>query len=549
MNRRTVIVLNCLFPLLVASAPAWAQEHHAEDDVLMRALVDELERSTKKLVLEDLARPYFIQYSAKDTHGVRITADYGGVTAEQDNRRRTLSTRVRVGSYELDNANMNRGGGGAWLPIEDDYKAIRQATWLATDADYKRAVEILTWKKAYLQTKAEDEERPDDFSRVEPVQHIDPPVELAFDQNRWKQAVKELSARFKEHTDIQQSSVTFGIGWGNFYLVNSEGTRLRRADTGIDVRAYASLQAEDGMYLADFLTYVADRPENLPSIEKIAADIDQLCERLVITSEAQILEHYTGPVLFSAPAACIVFQSMLGEQLCARPIPLMGRSWPEESMERKIGRRILPRSFAVYDDPTVERFNDTLLVGNYKYDDEGVPARRVTLVEGGMLKTLLASRAPTKKIKQSNGHGRSGGYGDPEATIACLFFIDEDGLSEDELREEFLDAVQGEGLEFGIRVDALEDGGYGYLGDPIRACKVYAADGHEEPIRGVEFLPVEVRSLRRLLAAGEDLHVHNDPTVPASVIAPAILFEELELTKIEEEWDKLPILKAPAIRK
>jgi predicted Zn-dependent protease len=536
-------------PVLVPSAAAWAQENRAEEDVLIRALVDELERSTKNLVLEDLGRPYFIQYSAKDTHGVRITADYGGVTAERDNRRRSLSTRVRVGSYELDNTNTERGGGGAWLPIENDYEAIRQAIWLATDADYKRAVEILTWKKAYLQTKEKDEERPDDFSRVEPVQHIDPPAELTFDRKKWKQAVKELSARFKQHPDIQQSSVTYGIGWGNFYLVNSEGTRLRRADTGVDVRAYASLQAKDGMYLADSLTYVADRPENLPSIEKILADIDQLCERLVIMSEAEILEHYTGPILFSAPAACIVFESMLGEQFCARPLPLMGRSWPEESMERKIGRRILPRTFTVYDDPTVERFNDTLLVGNYKFDDEAVPARRVTLVEGGTLKTLLAGRAPTRKMKQSTGHGRSGGYGDAESTIACLFFSDEAGLPENELREEFIQAVQDEGLEFGIRVDALEDGGSGYLGDPIRAYKVYAADGREEPIRGVEFLPVEVRALRRLLAAGKNQHVHSDPAVPASIAAPSILFEELELTKIEEEWDKLPILKAPAIRK
>jgi hypothetical protein len=32
------------------------------------------------------------------------------------------------------------------------------------------------------------------------------------------------------------------------------------------------------------------------------------------------------------------------------------------------------------------------------------------------------------------------------------------------------------------------------------------------------------------------------------VIAPAILFEELELTKIEEEFDKPPILSSPATR-
>ena len=95
----------------------------------------------------------------------------------------------------------------------------------------------------------------------------------------------------------------------------------------------------------------------------------------------------------------------------------------------------------------------------------------------------------------------------------------------------------------------MRSGGGGELGNPIYAYKVYVDDGHEELIRGMEFLPVEPRSLKRLLAAGIERKVYNSSAgVSHSVIAPAILFDELELTKIEREFDKLPIMKSPAQR-
>ena len=46
-------------------------------------------------------------------------------------------------------------------------------------------------------------------------------------------------------------------------------------------------------------------------------------------------------------------------------------------------------------------------MGHYLYDDEGVKARRVTVVDKGVLKTFLLDRAPLKDFPQSNGHGRA----------------------------------------------------------------------------------------------------------------------------------------------
>jgi predicted Zn-dependent protease len=269
---------------------------------------------------------------------------------------------------------------------------------------------------------------------------------------------------------------------------------------------------------------------------------------LVASAESPVVEQYTGPVLFEPKAAGAVFDALLADKLCARPLPI-GARWDDNSLEKKIGLRILPRSFSAYDDPGPQWFEKTLLAGAYQFDDEGTPTKRVDLVDKGILQTMLASRAPTDKIKQTTGHGRGGGMSDTQAMIGCLYLQDDNGLSREELRNELILAAKDEGLAFGLRIESMQPGRGDALGDPIQAYKVFVADGHEEPVRGLKFLPVQTRALKRLLAAGRDRDVYNNMSpIGTSIVTPAILFEELELTKVEQEFDKLPILPSPLNR-
>lgn len=518
-----------------------------QSDVMMSALGAELDRSMKDLVLEGLPRPYFIRYTADDRTTYTLGASFGGINSANHSRQRYLRTRVRVGSMQLDNTNSGGFGGRELLPWDDDATAIRHATWRATDEDYKRAVEILARKEAFLKEKTV-EDRPDDFTPAPPIS-ADVPYDLGpVDEGKWRTQLAELSARFKQYPAIKDADAYFVAGSATRWILNSEGTRLRIKDGGAALFFRAETQAPDGMPLSDELSYLARQPGELPSKDVILADIDKLATGLTTLRDAPTLDHYAGPVLFDAPAACRVLHDMLSEGFCAKPTPLGAGSGADNSFEKKLGTRILPRSFSVYDDPRETTFNGTPLAGYYLYDDEGVPASRVELVEGGILKNLLAGRAPTRKVKQTTGHARGSDYGDPEATIGCLYFSDASGMSSEELKKELIQAAKDEGLEFGIRVATIEAGGGG-LGDPIAAYKVFVSDGREELIRGMEFQPVEVRALKRLLAAGRDRAVYNQAIgVSYSVVAPAILFEELELGKIEQEFDKPPILKAPLAR-
>lgn len=580
--------LTAITAFSVTSAPA--DDVLPDNDVITRAMVDEITRSME-LQLEDLEKPYFIQYTTDDTVMYQLSASYGAVTSSQRDRSRGFRSKVRVGSYELDNTNFTGdqggfffrfGGGGAGgrasLPIEDDYTAIRQAIWRATDQDYKNAVETLTKKRAYMRDKTFDD-RPNDFTPAEPVEAVEPGAELAFDRGDWEQRLGRLSGHFKQFEWIQDSSVRLFVGAGNTAVVNTEGTRVRTADTGVLLIVNAEAQAEDGMKLSDNLIYTGERLSDLPDENRVRDDIATLATQLKKLMDAPILEQYTGPVLLEGLAAGQMFRQILAGGVAGQPDPVgtQRRTFGDvENLEKKIGQRILPRSFNVYDDPSVKKLGDTMLMGHYRYDDEGVKAKRVDIVTDGELVGMVMSRVPTKKLSHSNGHGRSApGGGDLDAAVGCLFIEDQEGLSHEELKAALMEAARDEGLEYALRIESLRapgitssqsdmlsfflrmqrGGGRPSLGDPVHAYKVYVEDGREELVRGIEFGPVQVRSLKHVLAGGKSQAVYNyvgigfgGATPPTSIIAPPVLFQELDLSKIEQEHDQLPILKAPLVR-
>jgi hypothetical protein len=65
----------------------------------------------------------------------------------------------------------------------------------------------------------------------------------------------------------------------------------------------------------------------------------------------------------------------------------------------------------------------------------------------------------------------------------------------------------------------------------------------------------DVTALKRIKAAGDTPTVYNyiglglgGATPPTTIVAPPVVVDELELSKIEQENDKPPILKAPLFR-
>ena len=252
---------------------------HAEDDVLQRALRDELVRSMQQLQLEDLEQPYFVSYLVREVKSKGSAATFGSLLNSGEGHSRELSVEVRVGDYDLDNTNfrsfsfggtgvVRMYGGSMRLPLEDDYDELRRKIWLATDGAYKKALEDIARKRATLQNKTRTEEIPD-FSREKPTTEVEEMAPAVLELDELDQRVRQLSDLFRAMPDIYTSRVRLNGANTSVRYLNSEGSSFSRTSSSLTFTAVAATQAPDGMPLEDFVAVYARSPEDLPSDDEL----------------------------------------------------------------------------------------------------------------------------------------------------------------------------------------------------------------------------------------------------------------------------------------
>ncbi|MCH7876328.1 MAG: hypothetical protein IH965_13660 [Gemmatimonadetes bacterium] len=584
-------------PVLTPPPSEGELERVAAGDVLLEAMNDELARSMEGLHLEGLADPYYMAYRVHDGMTLTIEAAFGSIVTRHLSRSRMLEADVRVGSPEADNSNYFDPGSRLGLPfvslpIDDRYAAIRHQIWRVSDERYKQAAKALAGKTAELEGNVEDVEVPD-FSQESPYVAVEDPVQLSVDEAAWVELAEGASAVFRGYPTIEDARARVLVRLQNRYFTSSEGSRSRVPQTVYAVLLTATARGASGRPVRDYRLFVARTPNGLPGSDHILSVARDLAAELTAEAEVEPIDSYVGPVLFDGRAAAQFFYSLLGQNLSGTPNPVVparfARSAPaEKRFERLIGRRIMPRGFTVVDDPTRSAHDGASLVGHYTVDDEGMAPQRVVAVEGGTLNAFLMSRTPSEGSQHTTGHGRSGSLGaEPRATISNLIIEADDVLDESELQAEFLSLVDDVGLEYGIVVRGLADPAFVQSGQdrlsmfrmggpqqesvlppPVAAYKLFP-NGHEEPIQGMEFVDVTVRALRDIVAAGDAMRVYNfvfagdQPfarpcfsfgpggpgafrwcQLPASIVAPPVLVEEIELRQTEPEG-KPPVLTHP----
>jgi len=313
----------------------------------------------------------------------------------------------------------------------------------------------------------------------------------------------------------------------------------------------------------------------LPAEKEMEDAIRKMAAELTALTSAPVLEQYYGPVLVTAEAATEIFAQKLAPQLSGdRPLLMDQRGtavmMPERNLSNRLNRRVLPSFFTVVDDPTRTSYENHSLIGAYKVDDQGITAQPVTLIKNGILETLLMSRRPRKEITKSNGHGRSVSYSFPTAHFSNLFVTTTEALSSAELKQELIELCKDEGLSHGLLIKKLDNRFFsprdiqGMAGmsqarsqretvtAPLLVFKVYVENGREELVRGLGVEEMSVRILRDIVAAGNDYYVNNllaRGDIPSSVVAPSLLFEEIELNKSRSPQQKPALLKHPFFSK
>jgi TldD protein len=573
--------------LLSLNQPVHAADTAAEihSDVQLRAMSDELARA-KTLQLNNLDKPYFIQFTEGDSEQAHIAASLGGILSSSRMRFRAPRLDVRVGDYKFDNTNslfseVPRFGR---LPIDDDYQALRTEFWLGADGLYKAAADEITRKRNALREIADPDQTPD-LAPARPVQFIQPPVKLDFDLHHWEEILRQASGRLTAFPAVTESNIQLRAIVSTYRLVNSEGTVIRIPQELSDIGIRAAALAADGSHVWNFQSFTFAHPADFFSPDALDKAVDAIATQTDALTKAPIADDYSGPVLFEQEAAAQMMASVLTDaiRLHRKPVAPPGANVPEvlESVwASRIGSKVVPEWLTIVDDPTQSEFNGTPLAGAYPVDDEGVPAERVLLVDKGALKGFLASREPVRDFNASNGHGRlPGGFGSEVAVIGNLFLQAAKTDHEADMKRKLIDHVKDSGLKFGIlirRLDfpstasfdelqsiarQLQKGGYSRtLNAPLLAYRVYL-DGREELVRGLRFRDFSAKDLRDVALASDHPYVLNyvnngssfnyadstNDATTSSVICPSLLFDAIDLARSDSEPGKLPIVPAPTL--
>jgi hypothetical protein len=563
--------------LLGLAATALAQE-----DVVMKAMRDELARSMSQLRLEKLDKPYFIAYETVDTTTAAVSATLGQLTASDFGRSRMFTARIRVGDYQLDNTNFFTGpGGGAQvsaLPLDDDYNQIRRGIWLATDAGYKRAGATLAAKRSALERRKTPPALPD-FTRQPPVKVNEPAVAVKIDVPALENLARQLSAVFRDSPEILGSSAQVSVANAYDRMVNSEGTSSTVGRPRVELRVSARTQAADGSPIEDSFNLFGRSLDVLRGDELLARS-RALLARLRALRAAPLLDRYNGPVLFENEAAGEVVAQVFAPAVMAVRIPMSPNQQFENQMRQvmdqfgfsladRLGGRVMPDGFDLTDNPLAREAAGVPLVDTHSIDSEGVPTREVKLVESGILKALLATRTPTAQTTASTGSaGVSGSPGG--ATPSNLFLTSRQPKTAAELRQELLRLAKQRGNAYGIVVRKVGFGGLsallrlamnsvspGSAGSMIAAYKVFE-DGHEELVRA-QIAPVQVTAFKDIVAAGDKPGVYNiasfslmsslgsaTPGVSvASYVVPPLLFDDISLKRPEGPSPTPPVAPSP----
>ena len=486
--------------------------------------------------------------------------------ADTTGRSRLLYVEVRVGDYDFDSSHFATAGrppGVVIVALDDDYLSLRRRIWMATDAAYKRAVDVYARKKATFQNRVNTDPIPD-FSRETPREHLAPAPAPRPVGASWRDTVRHVSAIFGEMPDIHQAQVSLSVTQGTRCFLNSEGFKTVAPVELATLAVQAQTQAADGMALRNSFTTFGKTLDDLPSRAAATGRARELAANLVELRDAPVGDDYYGPVLLEGRAAGqLLARSLVPLFLSQRPptrdraargggrggrggAGLGGRG--STPFLRRLGSRVLPESLTVTDTPSLTSYGNAPVPGVYVVDEEGVLAQDVTLVQDGRLMTLLTSRAPQLNLPTSNGHARGG-----DAQASVFQVTSTSGVPATDLKAKYLELLTEQNRPFGYIIRGVAGS---------RTVKV-TPDGQESLVRGVALGRVAQGDFRDILEVSEEQALYTYRPAPSAaarltgalpsravvtVIAPNLLFDYLEVEQARPIPQTPPIVPSPLRR-
>ena len=543
-----------LFVFFLLAGSVIAQNE--QDQVIFKAMQDEMQRSKEQLMLPGMQAPYYLSYTLGRTHQFEIVASLGGVTNFFESPWTAVGgVQMFLGNYDHNNdISYSCASVQAGMPENADYDVLRRGFWLGSDFMYKWSLQAAAMKDAYLKTnpKTPEELAVKDQQKVDAITRIEEPKNpYTVDRAKLEKIVEELSAIFKNYKDIYNSSVVITGQEMEIYKATTDGVVLKEPLRYASLVASAYVITEDGVRIDDAYSVLVARPDDLPALDDLKKGVKAFAENLIKLKNAPVVsEYYAGPVLLEDGACSSVFISNFLKRgaLFAFRKPDTDRAPSMKTLDARLGMKIVDNRITIKNYTSLDKYNGVQLLGAYNIDAEGViPAKEMTLVDKGIFKGMLNGCIPTLYAPQSPGSSRfllSSNNGMFETAPGTIHIEVEKGTKPEKMKSALIKAAKEEGLKYGYIVRSLAG----------KASRIYRVDldGNETQVRFGDVSGLSLVNLKRMLNISSKENVSNyvlGGQLLSSLIYPSsILIENVEINKSDVKKDKGQVLTFPLQR-
>jgi hypothetical protein len=543
-----------------------ARAQTAAPSSVLNTMSDELTRNFSALKSQPTP-PYFLSYEITDTRSATVSTAFGALQSSSERHHRQLDIALRVGSYRFDNTHAVRGNfaradamldrfaGTSVIPVDDDPAAIRNALWYQTDRHYKAAVQQLSSARTNARVAIAAEDTSGDYSTEPPASYSEPVAKFQLDRGAWEKRLRAYTAPFARWGDLYGATASLEAKVETRWYVNSEGARVQVSEPGYRLFVYAFSKAADGMELPRYETFFATTPAGLPSDDVVLKAVDVMIKDLHALRTAPVVDPYSGPAILSGRAAAVFFHEIFGHRVEGQR---QKNEDEAQTFKKRVNEKVLPDNFTVVFDPTLRRVGAVELMGSYRYDNEGVASRPVTVVDNGVLKSFLMSRTPIDGFPASNGHGRNQPGMAPVGRQSNLVVHVAHPVTQAQLKQMLIDQLKRDNKPYGLIFDDIEGGftitqrfipnAFNVL--PIMVYRVFA-DGRQELVRGVDLIGTPLTTFSKIAGADDQVATFNgicgaeSGAVPVSASSPALFISQVEVQKKSKSQERPPILPAP----
>jgi TldD protein len=537
----------------------------------IRKLVPILRRDLKrtlKLHMPGFPKVYYSAFLLRDIEWFNTWAGSGSVHRRRSDHTRNVYCDIRVGSYRydqvmdgglLDNDIETESYGHISVPIDQrNYDGLRTVLWRLADAKYREAIADYQKRRSNGISTVDQNRAYSSFTKLKRHRYVTFARPEYVDEEYWVKFCKNASRWIAELPATTSGSVEFDATQMTKILVNSEGSVIVQHSHVFSLIASLRKMTKDGSQIEQELVFNCASQDELPSMQRFKELVTEKYRQLREVSRAKRIHSFSGPVLLCPEPAGLLLHEAIGHRLEGSRFlsTIEGQTFKEQ-----VGKKVLNVNLTIRDNPLVRTFQGVRCIGSYRYDDEGTPGKNSLLIDDGVVRDFLNTRAAiTKKNFVPNGHARTHKHQRPISRMAVTIIEGEHGLSHNELKARLIEEIKAQNKPFGMIIYETSGGetettAYNFqaFSGEISYAKLVYPNGKEVVVRGVDFVGTPMQALNNVIATGNELVVNNgycgaeSGFLPITTISPAVLLSNLELQSKSEELVTPFILKKPRL--